>query len=198
MGDEDLRSAIWTYRSGVNSRRDAPENHPPWWKQFEADLDAASVMFWRPFALPPAKANISEGPASASSSNSVPAATKEVSVGSQQIKSFFSKVSCEQAAAATATSLMSESRLVERKHVPSTANKDKAAPITSFFANISESEAEEATAAGLAAAAVPSAAKRARAEGRVCTASGIAKLFGVRGGSCGTEGSSGEVIVIEE
>lgn len=193
---EDLRSAIWTYRSGVNSRHEKPENHPSWWKQFEAELDAASVMYWRPFALPPAKANASEGPASASSSTAV-LETKEACVGSRQIKSFFSKVSCEEAAAATATSL-SESRLVERKPAPAAASKDNALSITSYFANISEREAEEATAAALAAAAVPSAFKRERAESSVCAASGIAKFFMAGGGSCGAEGSGGEVIVIEE
>jgi hypothetical protein len=207
---EDLRSAIWRHRSGVNSRRDKPENHPWWWKQFEAELDAASVMYWRPFALPPkAKTNASEGPSSASLSSSVVSETKDACVGSHQmIKTFYSKVSCEQAAAATAASL-SESRLVEHKPAPAAAGKDNrttaagkdkaAAPsITSYFANISDREAEEAAAAALAAAAVPSAVKRGRAESRGCAASGIARFFGAGGGGGGGEGSGGEVIVIEE
>jgi hypothetical protein len=167
-------------------------------------------MYWRPFALPPAKTNASEGPSSASSSSSVVSETKDALVGSHQIKMFFSKVSCEQAAAATAASL-SESRLVERKPAPAAASKDKATapPITSYFANISEREAEEAAAAALAAAAVaaaavPSAVKRGRAESRGCAASGIARFFaagggeGGEGGGGGVEGSGGEVIVIEE
>jgi hypothetical protein len=217
---EDLRSAIWRHRSGVNSRRDKPENHPWWWKPFEAELDAASVMYWRPFALPPkAKTNASEGPSSASSSSSVVSETKEACVGSHQmIKTFYSKVSCEQAAAATAASL-SESRLVERKPAPAAAGKDNrttaaskdkatAPSITSYFANISDREAEEAAAAALAAAAlaaaaVPSAVKRGRAECRGCAASGIARFFAAGGGGEGSgggggEGSGGEVIVIEE
>jgi hypothetical protein len=155
-------------------------------------------MYWRPFALPPAKTNASEGPSSASSS-SVVSETKGACVGSHQIKTFYSNVSCEQAAAATAASL-SESRLVERKPAPAAASKDKATvpSITSYFANISDREAEEAAAAALAAAALPSAVKRGRAESRGCAASGIARFFAAGGGGGGGEGSGGEVIVIEE
>ncbi len=196
VSEEDLRSAIWTYRSGVNSRHDARENHPSWWKQFEADLDAASVMYWRPFSLPLAKTNTSESLIVASSSN-LASATKAPSVGCQQIKTFFSKVSSEEAAAdtaATTATSLNEYRHGERKSASATASKVPNAPsIKTFFANISQGEAEEDTAAALASSAV----KRGRAVSRG-TPSGIAKFFVVEGGSCGAEGNSGEVIVIED
>jgi hypothetical protein len=201
---EDLRGAIWTYRSGVNVRRAPRSDAPSWWKKFEAQLDAASVGYWRPFTLPVGKAQSSDDAPAKTSSRAAAVEGKDTVSGVQPIKSFFSNVTAaeaEAAAAAAANDLLHEK--VQGKELSTAPTAVNLPSIKSFFSNISEGEAEKATAAALAAAAasmatVASAVKRGRSAAAAAPL-GIKKFF-VAGGSGGASngGDEDRIIIIDD
>ena len=215
---QDVRDAIWTFRSGVNARCQSRDCPPPWWAQLEATLDAASVAYWRPFHLPPVKAKAVDH-AAALLARAVAAA--EAAPESRHIKSFFSKVSAVEAAAAASaaaaaaaaaaagsSSIHSSCQVISQSSAPDTA---KASSIKSFFASVSEEHAEAAAAAALAATSAnkttaasntKSAAKRPRA-GCLPSPVGIEKFFGASSASAvsrdiGADGESAGIIVIDD
>jgi hypothetical protein len=198
VSSEDLRSAIWTFRSGVNSRRQPPGNPPFWWNKFEADLDAASAGYWRPFALPVGKARAADDALVKPASHSAAGQGKETVSGIHPIKSFFSNVTAaeaEAAAAAAARNLLLHEKVPGRE--PPAAPAVRPSSIKSFFANVSEGEAEEATAAALATPAA-GAVQRKRAAASAAPLS-IKRFFGGGSGGGGGGGSDAErVIVIDD
>lgn len=205
---QDVRDAIWTFRSGVNSRCQPRDCPPPWWAPLEAKLDAASVAYWRPFHLPPVKAKAVDH---AAASLARVAAANEVVPESRHIESFFSKVSAAEAAAAAAAGsslIHSSCQGTSQSSAPDTA---KAPSIKSFFASVSEEHAEAAAAAALAAASAnksaaasstKAAVKRPRA-GCMPSPVGIEKFFGASSASAvsrdiGVDGESAGIIVIDD
>ena len=218
---DDLRSAVWTYRSGVNVRHEQPGQPPGWWMQFERQLDAASVNYWRPFALPPTVAREKNGgkhggDSTAASSSSLDAASKMAVPATEvipSIKSFFAQVSQSEAeamAAAAAAASAAAGKSSSQSLVGSSSQVKAVAAgkpsLKSFFSQVTEEEAEAATGAAAAAATAAAAAatnasaaaiKRKRA-GTGAAALDIQKFFGASGNSNGVAGSSGGIIIIDD
>jgi hypothetical protein len=193
VSGEDLRSAIWTFRSGVNSRRQPPDRPPLWWMKFEADLDAASAGYWRPFALPAGKARAADDAPVKPASHPAMGEGKEIVSGIHPIKSFFSNVTAAEAAAAAAARNLLLHEKVPGREPPAVTPPS----IKSFFANISEGEAEAAAAAAMATTAAAGVQrKRAAASGAPLS---IKRFFEGGSGSGGGGGGDAErVIVIDD
>ena len=189
---EDVRSAIWTFRSGVNVRHVQRSDPPPWWKKFEAELDAASFSYWRPFTLPVGKHDDAQAKLSL---HSAAVRGKDAVLGVQQIKSFFSNVTAAEADAIASTAargLLHER--VQGKEPSLAAAAVKLPSIKSFFTNISEVEAEKTAAAALAATAA-SVVKRDRAAAAAAPL-GIKRFFGAGNSSGAINGADDEKIIV--
>ncbi len=194
---DDLKSAMWTFRSGVNVRCLQRVSPPSWWKRFEADLDAASVGYWRPFTLPVAKAKCADDAAAVATGAEDGTGTLEV----RQIKSFFSKVSAAEADAIAAAAMSATtSKASQGKPSPLSLTSDaaKAQSIKSFFSHVSEEDAGQAAAAALAAASAKPACKRLRTAAK--TPLGIQKFFGTAAVDCDSDinCNAAGVIVIDD
>jgi hypothetical protein len=192
VASDDLRTAIWSYRSGVNTRRGFPTGQPSWWRQLESHLDFASAAYWHPFALHPLKKLVNDCAGMQSHSRESVAADS----GVRSISSFFQPRDADAPPPSLAAAISLD--LSRDKCAPAAAPSIKANSIRSFFPSVSHAEAEDAAAAEIAAAAAAASTtlktKRTQSGG---ASSGLKKLFGRVVESRQTR-SVAEVFIVED